>query len=97
MSKLTHIAAALLTLAVLNPMVANAESAPAPLTYEQFEAAVSHVDLDECPQALLQENTFCRASIHHEQIHVFAFSYDGESPMVGFASFEAAGIASLLK
>ena len=42
------------------------------LTYEMFEAAVPHIDLESCPTDLAQQDTFCRASIHHEEIHVFA-------------------------
>lgn len=67
-----------------------------PLTYEMFEAAVPHIDLETCPADLAQQDTFCRASIHHEEIHVFAFSLEGDSPMVGFKSYEATGVETLL-
>lgn len=66
------------------------------LTYEMFEASVPHIDLETCPADLAQQDTFCRASIHHEEIHVFAFSLDGDSPLVGFKSYEASGVETLL-
>ncbi|MCI2393502.1 hypothetical protein [Aliiroseovarius sediminis] len=96
MSIIRSAAAAMLSAAALFPVTATAEQTPAQLTYEQFEAAVPHIDLENCPDSLAQENAFCRASILHEQIHVFVFSYDGDSPMVGFATFEADGIETLL-
>ncbi|MCQ0092778.1 hypothetical protein [Roseovarius sp. M141] len=69
----------------------------APLTYEQFEAAVPHLDLDSCPDALAQKNVFCRATLRHDDIHVFAFSNDGENLFVGFKSYTADGLAALLQ
>lgn len=66
------------------------------LTYEMFEAAVPHIDLEACPPDLAQQDIFCRASIHHEEIHVFAFSLDDDSPLVGFKSYSAEGVESLL-
>ncbi|MDA5094491.1 hypothetical protein O2N63_10375 [Aliiroseovarius sp. KMU-50] len=78
------------------PIAAHADPKPMPFTYEQFEASVSHLDLEQCPSALPQENTFCRASIHHEEFHVFAFSYDGDSPLVGFKTYEAEGLEAIL-
>ena len=85
--------AAILTGLAVAPVQA---AEPAALTYEIFEASVPHIDLETCPEALPQENAFCRASILHEEIHVFVFSLDGDSPMIGFKSFEAAGVEELL-
>ena len=70
---------------------------PAALTYEQFETAIPHIDLETCPENLPQTNSFCRATLHHEEIHVFAFAEDGDSPMIGFASFGAERLGNLLK
>ncbi|WP_113912743.1 hypothetical protein [Roseovarius dicentrarchi] len=69
----------------------------APLTYEQFEAAVPHSDLETCPEALAQDNVFCRATLRHEEIHVFAFSEDGDQVFVGFKTYPADGLGALLK
>ncbi len=67
------------------------------LTYEQFEAAVPHVDLETCPDALAQEDVFCRATLRHEEIHVFAFDNDGENLFAGFKSYPADGLTALLR
>lgn len=69
----------------------------ASLTYEQFEVAVPHFDLENCPETLAADNRFCRATFHNEEIHVFAFSEDGDSPLVGFASYASDGLGGLLK
>lgn len=68
-----------------------------PLTYEQFEAAVPHTDLETCPDALAQEDVFCRATMRHEEIHVFAFHNEGENLFAGFKSYPADGLSALLK
>jgi hypothetical protein len=67
------------------------------LTYAQFEAAVPHMDLDSCPAALTQENTFCRVTLRHDEIHVFVFSEADDSPMIAFKSYPADGLAGLLQ
>lgn len=77
------------------PLFADAPS-PMPLTYETFEVAVSHVDLNDCPQTLQAEEVFCRATMASDQIHVFAFSEAGDSPLVGFTSFDAEDLSNLL-
>ena len=91
--KLTH----LLPLALALPAAAIAGPEAVLLTYDQFEAAVPHVDLESCPSDLVHPATFCRATLNHDEIHVFAFSEDGESPMTGFASYSADTLGTLLK
>ena len=73
-----------------------AEPVALPLTYEIFEAAVPHLDLDECPVTLPQLDSFCRATVLHNEIHIFAFSTEGDSPMIGFNSHAAENLAELL-
>lgn len=68
-----------------------------PLTYDVFEVSVPHVDLETCPASMAAENTFCRATLASDAVHVFAFSEDGDSPMVGFASFETEALAGALE
>lgn len=88
---------ATLSAIILGLVVTSADAEEAqPMTYEMFEAAVPHIDLDSCPADLMHQDRFCRASIHHEEIHVFAFSLNGESPLVGFKSYDAEGVESLL-
>ncbi len=76
---------------------AMAQQAAMPLNYAQFEAAVPHVDLETCPDSLDRPDAFCRATIQHEEIHVFVFSEKAGSPMIGFASFPADGMGRLLQ
>ncbi len=67
-----------------------------PLTYDVFETAIPHVDLEKCPAELPQSDSFCRATLKHDEIHVFAFSENGDNAMVGFATFPFAPLASQL-
>ncbi|WP_300030793.1 hypothetical protein [uncultured Roseobacter sp.] len=73
-----------------------AETEPMPLTYAVFEASVPHVDLETCPEGMAGEDIFCRATLAHEELHIFAFATDGDSPLVGFASFDAERLPELL-
>ncbi|MFX0544646.1 hypothetical protein ACEWPL_003785 [Roseovarius sp. S1116L3] len=66
------------------------------LTYDQFELAVPHMDLATCPPSMEQEDSFCRATLRHDEIHVFAFRNEGDQPMTGFKSFPAEGLSTLL-
>ena len=58
------------------------------MTYEEFEYSVVHMDLEECPAILASEGVFCRLTVANEMLHVFAFSTEGEQPLVAFRSFE---------
>ncbi len=89
---LTAIGAAAIALLSAPAMAAQAQ----PLTYEMFEAAVPHLDLETCPAALAAENSFCRATLNHEEFHVFAFSHDGDQPMLGMRTYPAEGVGALL-
>lgn len=86
-------AAIFAAMAMSNP--AFAESAPAVLTYENFELAVPHVDLASCPAEFEDGNHFCRATVSHAEMHVFIFSYDGDMPFVGMRTYPATGLDSL--
>jgi hypothetical protein len=81
---------------LLFPVTAGAQDAPAPLTYAVFEATLPHLDLAECPAALSGENRFCRLALGHDALWVFAFSTDGDNPMVGVESVDPEGIEALL-
>ncbi|MGR3540905.1 MAG: hypothetical protein ACU0BS_05695 [Hasllibacter sp.] len=60
-----------------------------PLSYEAFEFAVPHVDLETCPESLARDGVFCRATLNLDQVHVFAFSEDAGQPLVAVESFDA--------
>ena len=55
-----------------------------------------HIDLEACPEAMAAENVFCRATLNHDEIHVFAFLDEGETPLVGVEHFPAEGLSDLL-
>ncbi|WP_170324665.1 hypothetical protein [Ruegeria arenilitoris] len=84
-------------IAGLTATTALAADLAVPLTYEVFETSVAHTDLETCPKNLPQTETFCRATLYHDEIHVFAFSENGDSPMVGFNSYPLEEIALHLK
>lgn len=73
-----------------------ADEAPLPFTYEDFEAAVPHVDLAQCPETLAGEGRFCRVTVINDKINVFAFSEAGEKPLVAFGSWPADLLAGLM-
>ncbi|WJY21220.1 hypothetical protein QTA57_15820 [Fontisubflavum oceani] len=87
-----------LLLALSLPTLALADNPePMPLSYAVFEAAIPHMDLAECPRDLAAEDRFCRVTVSHDEVHVFAFSYDGDSPFVGHATYPADGLEALLQ
>jgi hypothetical protein len=56
-------------------------------TYQMFETAVLHVNLAECPGELAGEGRFCRMTMHNDAFHVFAFSEEGDQPLIGLRSW----------
>jgi hypothetical protein len=58
-----------------------------PFTYADFEAAVNHIDIDECPEGLAEGDVFCRVSMANDALHVWVFSTEGEMPFVSVHSF----------
>ncbi len=88
-----------ITLAALlaAPHLAAAETtAPMPLTYEVFEEAIPHIDLETCPSEIAGDDRFCRAVVHNDAINVFVFLYDADSPAVAFRSYPADGLNAIL-
>ncbi len=64
-----------------------AQEAPAcPMTYEQYEFAVPHLDLESCPEALAGPERFCRAAAGGDMLHVYAFEEDGQQCLLGMVS-----------
>lgn len=74
---------------------AKADVTPAVLTYDLFEQTVPHVDLATCPTEFDTTAVFCRAVLTHGDMHVFVFSYDGDSPFVAARSYPADGLDAL--
>ncbi len=72
---------------VLPLVVNNAFAATCPMTYAQFEAAVPHVDVEECPRHSLGRQAFCRASAGGDLVHVFFFDTEGEQCLLKLQSY----------
>lgn len=97
------LALALLFLALpVSALPAKAQSAPDPsaaafaLTYAMFEQAVAHVDLEVCPEPLAAPDRFCRATLVGGMINVFAFTEEGDQPLVAVQSWDAALLNGLM-
>lgn len=58
------------------------------LTYEVFEAAIAHVDLESCPAEFDSEANFCRMTLNAEMAHVFVFSHSDTQPLLAVKSYE---------
>lgn len=85
----------ILTFALAMPSLAAAED-PIPLNYQDFEAAVAHIDLPICPAPLAAPARFCRMTTNADQLNVFAFSEDGDQPLVAFKSWSADLLVGLM-
>ena len=53
----------------------------------QFEAAVPHIDVEECPEHSLGRPAFCRASAGGDLVHVFFFDTNGEQCLLKLQSY----------
>jgi hypothetical protein len=60
---------------------------PCALSYEVFEFAVPHLDLETCPADLARASAFCRASVGQDAVHVFVFSDEGDRCLVATKSY----------
>ena len=57
-------------------------------TYEVFETTVEHADLEGCPKEFDTDAVFCRVTIASDLAHIFAFSYNGDQPLLAVKSYE---------
>ena len=58
-----------------------------PFFYSDFEAAVPHLDLDACPAGLAEGPAFCRVTLGHDSVHVFAFEEEDDQPFLAMRSY----------
>ncbi|TYO85236.1 hypothetical protein [Oceanicella actignis] len=58
------------------------------LTYEVFESAVEHADLDSCPAEFDPEAVFCRLTLAADGANVFVFSLEGDQPLLAVKRYE---------
>ena len=54
---------------------------------------LGRVVLQEC---LCFDGRFCRATMHSEEFHVFAFAEAGEQPLVAYAAYPAGRLGEIL-
>lgn len=59
----------------------------AEMTYEVFETAIEHADLDHCPAEFDPETVFCRLTLANDGAHVFIFSHEGDQPLLAVRSY----------
>lgn len=57
-------------------------------TYDVFEAAVEHADLEGCPAEFDPEAVFCRITLANDMAHIFVFAYGGDQPLLAVKSYE---------
>ncbi len=60
---------------------------PVAFTYSDFEPAVPHIDLDECPAGLAEGDVFCRITLNNDALHIFVFEAEGEQRFVAVHTF----------
>ncbi|MFZ1469076.1 MAG: hypothetical protein WAT09_08865 [Paracoccaceae bacterium] len=91
MLRLTPLALALIAAPALaeDPM-------PLTMTYQMFEQAIPHEDLSVCPAPLAAPDRFCRLTTFNGALNVFAFSEDGDQPMVAFQSWPSTLLEGLM-
>ena len=73
---------------ILTGWPAFAEETKCAMTYEQFEFAVPHIDLESCPSDLAADGRFCRAGTATDMVHIFAFEEADSQCLVGVTSLD---------
>lgn len=79
--------AAAASVTALSGVPAGADNAPCALTYEVFESAVAHLDIDHCPDKSFKDQAFCRVVVGGNQAHVFYFSSNDGQCLLKVESF----------
>ena len=77
-------------LPVLALVTLAAPAAAAEFHYADFEVAVPHLDLAGCPAEMaaeLAEPAFCRVTLGHDSLHVFAFAEAGDQPFLALRTY----------
>lgn len=57
-------------------------------TYTHFETIVPHVDMETCPSTGVETESFCRAAVSQDQLHVFVFEAGGNQCLLKIISME---------
>ena len=67
------------------------------MTYETFEVAIPHIDMESCPGGDTGKKTFCRASVGADRVHVFYFADEGGECLMLVKSFDEDGFTLSVK
>lgn len=59
-----------------------------PMDYSQFELAIPHLDLDQCPNDLARAGAFCRVTTANDSVHVFVFEDKGKRCLLSVKSYD---------
>jgi hypothetical protein len=59
-----------------------------PLTYNDFELAIPHLDLEQCPKALAKPGVFCRVTTANDSVHVFVFEDKDKRCLLSMKSYD---------
>lgn len=68
-----------------------------PMSYQTFETAVPHIDLEACPKGSTHKNAFCRASTGGDQVHIFFFANDDKQCLLEVKSYDEESFSFELK
>lgn len=60
-----------------------------PLTYNDFEMAIPHLDLEQCPKDLAKPGVFCRVTTANDSVHVFVFEDKDKRCLLGMKSYDS--------
>lgn len=78
MKTMAAVTAALSVLASITAITSTTAAQHCAITYETFEVAVPHIDLESCPGGKAEKGVFCRAATGGDRLHIFHFSGDGD-------------------
>jgi hypothetical protein len=59
-----------------------------PLTYNDFELAIPHLDLEQCPKDLAKPGVFCRVTTANDSVHVFVFEAKDKRCLLSMKSYD---------
>lgn len=67
------------------------------MTYETFEGAIPHIDMENCPGGNVGNKAFCRASVGGDRVYVFYFADEGDECLMEVKSFDEDGFTLSVK
>jgi hypothetical protein len=71
--------------AIASPVLAQGQC---PLTYTDFELAIPHLDLEQCPKDLAKPGVFCRVTTANDSVHVFVFEAKDKRCLLSMKSYD---------